>query len=220
VAGSDDLCEHFALIGRALSSPARIRLLDLLCQGERSVEQLAEAAELQVANASAHLQILRRCHLVEVRRVKQKTICRLADDDVARFFLSLREFARSRSAELERLVQDYITGRDEFEPVRRDELIELMVRQEVVVIDVRPRQEYESGHIPGAISMPLDEIPNRIVELRPDRDIVAYCRGPYCVLSPQAVNVLRQHGLQARRLEDGLPEWRLAGLPMAAGQGG
>jgi rhodanese-related sulfurtransferase/DNA-binding transcriptional ArsR family regulator len=217
VAGSDDLCEHFALIGRALSSPARIRLLDLLCQGERSVEQLAEAAELQMANASAHLQILRRCHLVEVRRVKQKTIYRLADDDVARFYLSLREFARSRSAELERLIQDYITARDELEPVRQNELIDLMVRQEVVVIDVRPRQEYESAHIAGAISMPLDEIPNRIVELRPDSDIVAYCRGPYCVLSPQAVTLLRQHGLQARRLQDGLPEWRLAGLPIAVG---
>jgi rhodanese-related sulfurtransferase len=214
VRGSDELYEHFAQVGRALSSPVRIHLLDLLCQGERSVEQLATAAGVQVANTSAHLQVLRRSRLVEVRRARQHVFYRLADDDVARFFVTLREFAHARSVEVQRVVQDFIVARDELQPVRREDLLELIGRQEVVVIDVRPVEEYRSGHIPGAISMPLDDLPNRISELSGDRDIVAYCRGSYCVLAPEAVQVLRGHGLTARRLQDGLPEWRLAGLPV------
>jgi rhodanese-related sulfurtransferase len=218
VSGSDELYELFAQVGRALSSPVRIRLLDLLCQGERSVEQLASAAGVQVANTSAHLQVLRRCRLVEVRRAKQHVFYGLADDDVARFFVTLREFARARSVEVQRVIQDFIVAPDELDPVKRDELLERMVRQEVVVIDVRPVEEYRSGHIPGAISMPLDELPNRITELSDGRDIVAYCRGPYCVLAPEAVALLRRRGLPARRLQDGLPEWRLAGLPVTVTQ--
>lgn len=218
MSGSDELYELFAQVGRALSSPVRIRLLDLLCQGERSVEQLASAAGVQVANTSAHLQVLKRCRLVEVRRAKQHVFYRLADDDVARFFVTLREFARARSVEVQRVIQDFIVAPDELDPLKRDELLERMVRQEVVVIDVRPVEEYRSGHIPGAISMPLDELLNRITELSDGRDIVAYCRGPYCVLAPEAVALLRRRGVPARRLQDGLPEWRLAGLPVTIEQ--
>jgi rhodanese-related sulfurtransferase len=239
VAGSDELYELFAQLGRALSSPVRIQLLDLLCQGERSVEQLATAAGVQVANTSAHLQVLRRSRLVEIRRARQQVFYRLADDDVARFFLALREFARARSVEVQRVVEDFIVARDELDPIRREELLERMVRQEVVVIDVRPLEEYRSGHIPGAISMPLEDIPDRLSELsrdspmqigtglpartigesRPSRgEIVAYCRGPYCILAPEAVALLRRHGLPARRLQDGFPEWRLAGLPVSVAE--
>jgi rhodanese-related sulfurtransferase len=220
VAGSDDLYELFAQVGRALSSPVRIQLLDLLCQGERSVEQLASTAGVQVANTSAHLQVLRRCRLVEIRRARQQVFYRLADDEVARFFLMLREFARARSVEVQRVVEDFIVARDELDPVRRDELLERMVRQEVVVIDVRPVEEYRSGHIPGAVSMPLAEMPDRISELSGGGEIVACCRGPYCVLAPEAVALLRRRGLPARRLQDGFPEWRLAGLPVAVAEAG
>ena len=212
---SEELYEQFARVGRALSSPVRIQLLDLLCQGERSVEQLATAAGAQVANTSAHLQVLRRARLVDVRRVKQHVYYRIADDEVARFFHALREFARTRSVEVQRVVEDFINSRDRLEPVRREELLDLMVRQEVLVIDVRPVDEYRNGHIPGAISMPLEDLPDRLSELTGRRDVVAYCRGPYCVLAPEAVALLRQHGLRARRLQDGLPEWRLAGLPVS-----
>lgn len=220
MSGSDELYEHFAQVGRALSSPVRIQLLDLLCQGERSVEQLASAAGVQVANTSAHLQVLRRYRLVGVRRVKQQVFYRLADDDVARFFLTLREFARARSVEVQRVVRDFIIAPDELDPVRREELLERMLRQEVVVIDVRPVEEYRSGHIPGAISVPLEDLHGRMSELSDGRDIVAYCRGPYCVLAPEAVAQLRRRGLHARRLQDGLPEWRLAGLPVTVAQEG
>jgi rhodanese-related sulfurtransferase len=220
VAGSDELYELFAQVGRALSSPVRIQLLDLLCQGERSVEQLAAAAGVQVANTSAHLQVLRRTRLVEVRRVRQHVFYRLADDDVARFFLTLRAFARARSVEVQRVVQDFIEARDELNPMRREELLERMVRHEVVVIDVRPVEEYRSGHIPGALSMPLEELPERVFELSDRGEIVAYCRGPYCVLAPDAVALLRGRGIPARRLQDGFPEWRLAGLPVSAAQEG
>jgi rhodanese-related sulfurtransferase/DNA-binding transcriptional ArsR family regulator len=220
VAGSDELYELFAQVGRALSSPVRIQLLDLLCQGERSVEQLAATAGVQVANTSAHLQVLRRCRLVEIRRARRHVFYRLADDEVARFFLVLREFARARSVEVQRVVADFIVARDELDPVPRDVLLERMVRQEVVVIDVRPIEEYRSGHIPGAISMPLAEIPDRIPELSGGSEIVAYCRGPYCVLAPDAVALLRRSGLPARRLQDGFPEWRLAGLPVTVAEEG
>jgi rhodanese-related sulfurtransferase len=215
VGASEQLYEHFAQVGRALSSPVRIHLLDLLCQGERSVEQLAAAAGVHVANTSAHLQVLRRARLVEARRERQHVYYRLADYGVARFFVTLREFAHARNVEVQRVVQDFIAARDELEPVRREDLLELIVRREVVVIDVRPVEEYRSGHIPGAISMPLEDLPDRIPELTGDLDIVAYCRGPYCVLAPEAVQVLRSRGLPARRLQDGLTEWRLAGLPVA-----
>jgi rhodanese-related sulfurtransferase len=209
------LNEQVALIGKALSSPNRIQILDLLCQGPRSVEQLAAAAEMQVANTSAHLQILRRCRLVEVRRVKQSIYYRLADDEVAQFFVHFFGFAHARSAEAQQALADYLGARDALKPVGRDELLDLLLREEVVVVDVRPREEYASGHIPGSVSIPLAELADRVSELPPDKEVVAYCRGPYCVLAPQAVQILRERGARARRLEDGLPEWRLAGLPVA-----
>jgi DNA-binding transcriptional ArsR family regulator/rhodanese-related sulfurtransferase len=217
-AGPDEPYEHLARVGGALSSPVRIRLLDLLGQGERSVEELAAAAGVHVANTSAHLQVLRRCHLVGVRRARQRVFYRLADDEVARFLLALRELARGRSVELQRAVQDLVAGRDASEPVRRGELLDRIARREVVVIDVRPVEEHRCGHLPGAVSMPLAELPGRLAELRSAGEIVAYGRGPYCVLAPEAVALLRRRGLSARRLEDGLPEWRLAGLPVEVGR--
>jgi rhodanese-related sulfurtransferase len=215
---SEQLYEQFALIGKALSAPHRIQLLDLLCQGERSVEQLAVAADLQIANTSAHLQILRRARLVEVRRAKHSIYYRLADDEVARFFLHLRELSRTRSAEVQHIVDDFRAGPGELTPVRQDELLGLLTHGEIVVIDVRPVEEYASGHIPGAISMPLDVLPARLSELPMAKDIVAYCRGPYCVMAPQAVTLLRDRGYPARRMEDGFPEWRLAGRSVAASE--
>lgn len=216
--GSDtDLYDQFARIGKALSSPRRVELLDLLCQGERSVDALARISGMTVTNTSQHLQALRAARLVETRKEGTKVIYRVADDEVCRFYFALRELACARLAEVEQFMRRYVEGADEYEPVGRAELLERAQRDSIVVLDVRPRDEYASGHIPGAVSIPLEELEDRLASLPRDTEIVAYCRGPYCLLAPQAVEVLRKHGLRARRLEDGLPEWRLAGLPVSVG---
>lgn len=215
----DALYEQFARIGRAVSSPKRIELLDLLGQGERTVEGLAEASGMGVTNTSAHLKILRDARLVAARKDGTRVVHRLADDDVGRFLLGLLEVARSRLAEVEKVTHDYFEVRDELEPLRRSDLAERLERGDVVVLDVRPTEEFEAGHIRGAVSVPLEDLARRMAELPPDIEVVAYCRGPYCVLAPQALEVLRERGYAARRLEDGFPEWRLAGLPVAVGAG-
>ena len=216
--GSDtDLYEQFARIGKALSSARRVELLDLLCQGERSVDALARTSGMTVTNTSQHLQALRAARLVETRKEGTKVIYRVADDEVCRFYLALRELAGARLAEVEQFVRRYVEDADEYELVGRAELLERAQRDGIVVLDVRPRDEYASGHIPGAVSVPLEELEDRLASLPRDAEIVAYCRGPYCLLAPQAVEVLRERGFRARRLEDGLPEWRLAGLPVAVG---
>jgi rhodanese-related sulfurtransferase len=211
------LYEQFARIGKALGSARRVELLDLLCQGERSVDALAQASGMTVNNTSQHLQALRAARLVDTRKEGTKVIYRVADDQVCRFFFSLRELAGARLAEVEQFVRRYIEGSDDLEPVSSAELLARAKRDDVVVLDVRPPDEYASGHIPGAVSVPLEELEQRLASLPRDTEIVAYCRGPYCLLAPQAVELLRERGFRARRLEDGLPEWRLAGLPVAVG---
>lgn len=211
------LNEQFARIGKALSSPRRIELLDLLAQGERPVESLAAASDMSVALASSHLQALRVARLVETRRDGQRVHYRLAGDDVYQLLTALRALARERLAEVEVAVVAYLETPDELEPVTREELWARARSGEVTILDVRPREEYLAGHIPGALSVPLEELEELLSRLPPDAEIVAYCRGPYCVLAPQGVALLRIHGHSARRLADGFPEWRLAGLPIAVG---
>lgn len=215
----DGLYEQFARIGKAVAHPKRIELLDLLCQGERSVEVLADAAAMSAVNASAHLRVLREARLVATRKEGTRVFYRLADDAVCEFFVSLRDLAGDRYAEVDRIVRDFFDARDQLEPVNRDELLQRAGDGGVIVLDVRPREEYEAGHIPGAVSIPLADLKGRLAGLPPGAEIVAYCRGPYCVLAPQALELLRRGGFKARRLEDGFPEWRRAGLPVATGEG-
>lgn len=208
------LYAQFSRLGKAVSNPKRIELLELLAQAERGVDELAAASRMDVSNTSAQLQVLSRARLVEHRREGKRVLYRLADDSVSRFLVALREIGRARLAEVEQVARDYFQARDRLEPVSSTDLLERLQRGQVLVVDVRPAREFAAGHIPGALSMPLAELDARLPELPRDAEIVAYCRGPFCVLAPQAVEILRQAGLRARRLEDGLPEWRLAGLPV------
>jgi rhodanese-related sulfurtransferase/DNA-binding transcriptional ArsR family regulator len=213
----DRLYEQFARAAKAVASPKRIELLELLAQGERAVEALARATGMGVTNTSAHLQVLRRAGLVATRKQATTVWYRLAGEEVAAFVVALRDLARSRLAEVDRVVADYFVARDALEPVSRTELLQRAGRGEVVILDVRPPEEFAAGHIPGALSVPLDQLDLALGRLPRRSRIVAYCRGPYCVLAPQAVQRLRAAGFDARRLVDGMPEWRLAGLPVAAG---
>ena len=219
MASDADLYEQFARIGKALASARRVELLDLLCQGERSVEALARASSMTVTNTSQHLHVLRAARLVDTRKEGTKVIYRVADDEVCRFFFALRELAGARLAEVEQIVRRYMESSDELEPVTHEELIARAKQDDVVVLDVRPQDEFAAGHIPGAVSVPLGELEQRLGSLPCDAQIVAYCRGPYCLLAPRAVELLRERGFHARRLEDGFPEWRLAGLPVSVGGG-
>jgi rhodanese-related sulfurtransferase/DNA-binding transcriptional ArsR family regulator len=214
----DRLYEQFARAAKAVASPKRIELLELLAQGEHTVEGLAHATGMAVNNTSSHLQVLRHAQVVESRKDGTNVFYRLAGDEVAAFVVALRDLARSRLAEVDRVVQDYFVARDNLEPVDRAELLERASRGEIVILDVRPRDEFAAGHIPGALSVPLDELDLALARLPKRAHVVAYCRGPYCVLAPQAVERLRAKGFRARRLADGMPEWRLAGLPVAVGE--
>jgi DNA-binding transcriptional ArsR family regulator len=209
-----ELFDQFARVGRALASAPRLLMLDLLAQGERSVEHLADAAELSVANASQHLQVLRGAGLVATRREGTRVFYRLAGDEVLRLWVSVREVAAERVGGVERAARDYLG--DEVEAIGREELLARIEHGDVVVVDVRPRIEFDAGHIQGARSIPLEELERRLAELPPDAEVVAYCRGPYCVYAHEAVRVLQAAGRRALRLEDGWPEWRLADLPSAA----
>ena len=214
----DRLYEQFARAAKAVASPKRIELLELLAQREHTVEALAQATGMGVTNTSAHLQVLRRARVVETRKDGTKVFYRLAGEEVAAFIVALRDLARSRLAEVDAVVRDYFMARDALEPVSRTELLDRASEGKVVILDVRPRQEFVAGHIPGALSVPLGELDVALARLPKRAQIVAYCRGPYCVLAPQAVERLRAKGFKARRLADGMPEWRLAGLPVAAGE--
>lgn len=205
---------QFSRLGKAVSNPKRIELLELLAQAERSVEELAAASRMDFSNTSAQLQVLSRVRLVESRRDGKRVLYRLADESVGRFLVALREIAKSRLAEVEQVARDYFGARDALEPIGSADLVDRLQRGQVTIIDVRPAEEFAAGHIPGALSIPLAELTARLPELRKDSEIVAYCRGPYCVLAPQAIEILRRAGLRARRLVEGLPEWRLAGLPV------
>lgn len=213
----DALYEQFARIGRAISTPKRLEILDLLGQGERSVEALAREAGLSVANASQHLRVLRSARLVDSRRDGPYVYYRLADARVWRLWSALRDLGRARLAEIEQLLNAVSMGDCPAECVDRPTLWKLAQQGQVTVLDVRPAPEYEAGHIPGAVSVPLEELERRLAELPRDQEIVAYCRGPYCVLAVQAVQVMRRHGYSARRLRDGFPEWRADGLPVEVG---
>lgn len=210
--------EQFARVGKVVASPRRVELLDLLAQGERTVEGLAALTGMGVPNTSSHLQVLRQARLVEVRKQGTKVFYRLAGESVVRFLLALVETAKSQLAEVDAVMRDHLADPDGFEAVGRDQLLARAQRGEVTILDVRPTDEYLAGHIPGAVSLPLEELEARLSELGEETEIVAYCRGSLCVLAPEAVRLLRAHGFRARRLEDGLPEWRLAGLPVAVGQ--
>ncbi len=203
----DELYEQFARIGKALSSPRRLEMIDLLAQKEWSVEELAEEAGLSVANTSRHLQMLRREHLVRRQKQGKYIFYTLAGEDVYAAWRALRQLAESRLAEVDRIVQTFLSAREEMEAVTAEELAERRARDEVTVLDVRPAEEFAAGHIPGARSIPVDELEERLGELPPDREIVAYCRGPYCVFSDQAIDKLISRGFRARRLAGGLPDW-------------
>jgi len=208
------LFEQLALIARALGSAARLELLDFLAQGERSVEGLAQAANLSVANTSKHLQQLKSTGLVEASRDGKHIRYRLSDDRVLDAIRDLRTLAEAHLDEVGDLVSSYLRSRDALEPVPATELLERARQGLVTVIDVRPPEEYAQGHIAGALNVPLDRLKRQLKDLPRDREIVAYCRGPWCVLSYEAVARLRKAGIDARRLDDGLPEWRRAGLPI------
>jgi rhodanese-related sulfurtransferase len=210
----DSLYAEFAVLGKALANPHRLEILDLLGQGERSVEQLAREAELSLANASAHLQVLRRAQLVEAEKRGLNVVYRLAAPEVLQLWRTLRDVGSARLAEIERLVANYFTDREELEAVDREVLLRLMDGGTVTVIDVRPEVEYEQGHICGARSVPVETLRRRLAELPRDVEVVAYCRGPYCVYSDEAVRLLHQHGFRARRLDEGFPEWRAACYPV------
>jgi rhodanese-related sulfurtransferase/DNA-binding transcriptional ArsR family regulator len=216
----DVLYGQFSRIAKAASNPRRIELLELVAQAERSVEELAAASGMDFSNTSAQLQVLSRARLVESRRDGKRVLYRLADESVSRFLGGLREIAGSRLAEVEQVARDYFGARDELEPVSSADLLKRLQEQQAVVIDVRPAEEFAAGHIPGALSVPLAQLKARLAELPREGEIVAYCRGPYCVLAPQAIEILRQAGYRARRLAEGLPEWRLANLPVELGAAG
>jgi cysteine desulfurase len=213
----DALFAQFAQIAAALGSPKRIEIVDLLAQGERSVEALAAEAGLTLANTSRHLQILKGANLVASRKDGLRVFYRLADSMVLQGYRTLQALSEARLAEVGRLVDDYFSSTDGLEPVEKDELLRRARSQEVVVIDVRPREEYAAGHIAEALSIPLAELEGRLAELPRGKRIVAYCRGRYCVLAAEAVRLLRKGGFDAVRLKDGYPEWRDAGLPVGTG---
>jgi ArsR family transcriptional regulator len=213
------LFAQFAAVAKALGHAHRLELLEQLAQGERSVEVLADRTGLSIANASQHLQHMRRAGLVTNRREGKFVLYRLADDAVLDLLAALRRIAERNVAEVERVVRSYFDERDSLEPVSREELLERSRAGTVTILDVRPEDEFALGHLPGALNIPLRELEARLGEMDLKQEIVAYCRGPYCVLSYEAVAQLRAHGFKVRRLEDGLPEWRAAGLPVIAGNG-
>lgn len=215
----DQLYAQFARVGQTLSSPARIEILDLLAQGEKSVEDIATEAGLGIKNASAHLRILRQARLVETRKEARYVYYRLAGPAVFRLLRELQLLSRERLSEVEQVARLYLERRDELEPVDPEELRRRVRDGAVTVLDVRPEDEYRAGHIPGALSMPIRELTQRLAEIPRDRAVVAYCRGPYCVYAVDAVGVLREHGFSAQRMEIGVPDWQLAGNPVAVGAG-
>ena len=214
----DAIFEQFARIGKAISSPRRLELLDLLCQGERTVEVLADEAGLSIANTSQHLQMLSAGRLVEREKEGTFVTYRLADEAVCEFYQTLQLLGERRLAEIDQIVRDFFAGRESMKPVEKEALLSRVRDGEVTVLDVRPREEYRAGHINGALSVPLAELEDRLAELPKDQEIVAYCRGPYCVLAVEAVELLRGKGFRAMRLEDGVQDWRRRGFEVAVGE--
>lgn len=208
-----EINEQFARIAKAIANPHRLEIVDLLAQGERSVEELAKESALSVANASQHLQALREAHLVTTRKEGLRVYYRLADPTVYQLVQLIREIAERQLAELERIVNTYLLERKSMEPVTLNELLTRLREPGLVILDVRPTLEYAQGHIAGARSIPIDELQQRLHELPQDQEIVAYCRGAYCVFADEAVELLAARGYQARRMQQGYPDWKLADLP-------
>lgn len=213
----DAIYEQFSRIGKAVSSPKRLELLDLICQGEKTVETLSKETGLTVANTSQHLQTLRAARLVEAEKEGLFVKYRLADQMVCSFFRSMRVLSENRLAEIEMIKRRFLDGREGMEPVNRKELLKQVIEGVVTVLDVRPVEEYQAGHIPGALSVPLNDLKKLLFELPQNQEIVAYCRGPYCVLSVFAVEILRENGIKAIRLEEGVQDWMAMGLTLAVG---
>jgi len=207
---------QFASVAKALAHEHRLELIEHLGQGERSVERLAGLSGISIANASQHLQQMRRAGLLASRRDGKRVLYRLADDAVVALLSALRSIAERSLGEVEKVVAGYFRQRDDMEAVSRADLVRRMKNGSVTLLDVRPEDEFALGHLPGAVNIPLKELEKRLAELPRRREVVAYCRGPYCVLAFEAVAALRQRGFAVRRLEDGLPEWRAAGLPVTA----
>jgi rhodanese-related sulfurtransferase/predicted transcriptional regulator len=210
----DRLYEQLARVGKALANGHRIELLELLAQGDRTVEALADQAALSIANASQHLQQLREAGLVESRKDGLYVHYRLAHHSVFDLVRSMRTVAETRLAEMDRLVREHFGDRSDAEAVRFEDLLKRVRKGDVVVLDTRPAIEFEAGHIAGALSVPVEELRDRLRKLPKNKEYVAYCRGPYCIYADQAVELLRKSGRQARRLRDGFPEWKAAGLPV------
>ncbi len=210
----DAIYEQLARVGKAVSSPKRLELLDLLCQSARTVDVLAELSNQSIANVSQHLQVLRAARLVETEKHGLYVTYRIGDDEVAAFFRALRHVAESRLVEIEHATRSFLEGRGAMEAVDRDVLIKRVKKGDVTVLDVRPVEEYRAGHIPGALSIPLADLKRRLASLPKSRHVVAYCRGPYCVYAIDAVKVLRARGFKATRLDEGIQDWRARGLPV------
>lgn len=213
-AWKDGLFEQFARIPKALASPKRLELLDLLAQGERPVEELAREASMSIANTSQHLQTLKAARLVNVRREGLYAYYQLASSAVFDLWRGIRCVGEDRLAEIERLVRDYHGDRDSLERISIDELRERLGDEQLLLLDVRPQAEYRAGHIAGAHSVPIDELEQRLSTLPRDREIVAYCRGPYCLFADEAIDILSRSGFRSRRLAEGFPDWQAAGLPV------
>jgi ArsR family transcriptional regulator len=215
----DRIYEQFSRIGKAIASPQRLEIIELLAQSERTVDGLARALSVPIANASHHLRALRAAGLVDARKEGRFVCYRLADPDVFELARMIRTLAERRLSEIDRIVRSYFRARDELEPIGREELLERARAAQVVVLDVRPVEEFRAGHIAGALSVPVGELERRLAELPADKEVIAYCRGPYCVMALDAVRKLRARGRAARRLADGFPEWRAAGLPVEVSHG-
>ncbi len=206
--------EQFARIAHAFAAPKRLEIIDILAQGERDVDSLAHEGAMTVANASRHLQILKAARLVENRREGVRIFYKLTNDDVFDCWKNLQSIAEKRVAEIREINRLFMEERDSMETISAAELWQRIQNNNVVVLDVRPAYEYEQSHIPKSISMPIAQLKDKISELSSDTEVVAYCRGPYCVLSPEAIAILKKAGIKAIRLEEGLPEWKRAGLPV------
>ncbi|HLQ35054.1 MAG TPA: metalloregulator ArsR/SmtB family transcription factor [Chloroflexota bacterium] len=214
----EQLYGQFARLGKALASASRLELLDLLAQGERSVDDLAHEAGLSIANASAHLHVLSGAQLTTSRKEGLRVYYRLADPAVVRLWQALRDAGERQLADIDRLVQTFLTERPQLEAITREQLQTRMAGSRTVVLDVRPALEYRQGHIAGARSIPVDELEQHIAELDPATDVVAYCRGPYCVYADEAVTLLKARGFRAVRYDEGYPDWAAAGLPVGTEQ--
>lgn len=209
-----EVFQQLARIGSALSSAVRLELLELLAQGERSVDQLSALTGATVANASQHLQKLKQAGLIVARKQGQFVFYRIAGDEVIGMLSAMSRVGEAHVAEIERIVRMYFLSRDDFEPVPPAELLDRARRGLVTVLDVRPPEEFASGHVPGALNIPVEQLARRLRDLPKGKEVIAYCRGPFCLMSFEAVQLLRKKGIKARRLQDGMPEWRTAGMPV------